>query len=63
MQQRLCQESFDAIGDEMQCSLRQYIQSDLKRLQSQVKDISQFLKFWKQGVYPKKEARKTVKRL
>lgn len=62
VQQRLCQESSDVICVEMQCSLRQYSQSDLKRLQSQDKDIHQFLKFWKQGVYPKKEERKNCEK-
>lgn len=63
VQQRLCQELSDVICDEMQCSLRQYSQSDLKRLQSKDKDIYQLLNFWKQGVYPTKEEKKTVKRL
>lgn len=56
VQQRLCQESSDVICDEMQCFLRQYSQSDLKRLQFQDKDIHQFLKFWKRGI--SKERRK-----
>lgn len=62
VQQRLCQESSDVICDKMQCSLCQYSQNDLKRLQSQDKDIHQFLKFWKQEVYPKKEERKNCEK-
>lgn len=48
VQLRLCQESFDVI----------YSQSGLKRLQSQDKDIHQFLVVKVMETYPKKEEMK-----